>query len=484
MSISSAISNAASGLTAASRGTEIVSANIANSLTPGYARRELVLSSGSGLRGGVEVTGINRILSAGLLADNRLALADSAASATMSAFYTSMEHLFGTGQETSSLGQTMTSFEAALISAAARPDSETLLGNVLTAATGLADKLNTISESIQNERTEADIAIATDVGRLNSALEKVASLNRQIVSLSAQGKDVSSLADARQAVVDEISSIVPLKEVPRENGRVALFTAGGAILLDGTEPARIGFESCGAITPEMTIANGSLSRLTLNGKTLSDTQMDIFSGSTISANFRIRDEVAPEYQEQADGFAREIYERLADPAVDPSLAAGSSGLFTDSGGALDPINEAGFSGRFSVTERVNPSSGGSLWRIRTGVNATNAGEPGDSSLLGRLSASLSESRLPASESLGGQPTTMQTAAAKISSFASANRIQAEATALQDKTRQNSLETALLAAGVDTDTETESLLALERAYSANAKVLQTANDMLDAILGLT
>ena len=33
-------------------------------------------------------------------------------------------------------------------------------------------------------------------------------------------------------------------------------------------------------------------------------------------------------------------------------------------------------------------------------------------------------------------------------------------------------------------EMESLLALEHAYSANAKVFQTANDMLDAILRLT
>ncbi|MFD2438939.1 flagellar basal body protein [Paracoccus kondratievae] len=47
MSISSAISNAVSGLTAASRGTEVVSANIANALTPGYARRELNLSTRS-----------------------------------------------------------------------------------------------------------------------------------------------------------------------------------------------------------------------------------------------------------------------------------------------------------------------------------------------------------------------------------------------------------------------------------------------------
>ena len=52
MSISAAIANAVSGLTAASRGTEIVSTNIANSQTEGYARRELELSSRLYERGG------------------------------------------------------------------------------------------------------------------------------------------------------------------------------------------------------------------------------------------------------------------------------------------------------------------------------------------------------------------------------------------------------------------------------------------------
>lgn len=485
MSISSAISNAVSGLTAASRGTELVSSNIANALTPGYARRELELASRPSERGGgVNVMGVNRILNAGLLADSRLVQADVGESGTTSAFHVAMEQLFGTGQEASSLGQTLTAFESALASAASRPDNETKLGNVLTAATNLADKLNTMSDGIQAERTTADRAIGKDVARLNTALEQVAALNKQIVSLSAQGKDASSLVDSRQAVIDGISDIVPLKEVPRENGRIALFAVGGAILLDGTEPAKIGFEPAGTITPDMSLENGALARLTLNGKPLTAGQMTMFSGGTISANFAIRDEVAPGYQQQVDGFARELYDRLADPAVDPSLTTGAAGIFTDAQGALDPANETGFAGRIAVTALIDPSSGGDLWRIRAGVNAATAGDSGDSGLLGRLSAALSETRLPASGNISQQSRSLQTLAASLSSFASTNRIGAEAAALQDSSHQNSLQTALLADGVDTDKEMESLLALERAYSANAKVFQTANDMLDAILRLT
>lgn len=485
MSISSAIANAVSGLTTASRGTELVSSNIANALTPGYGRRELDLSSRIIERGGgVSINGTNRMINAGLLADNRLAQAGVGASGTVLAFHSAMEKVFGTGQEASSLGQTLTAFETSLTRATSRPDSEIQLGNVLTAASDLAKKLNGVSETIQTERANADRAISKDVSRLNAGLEQVAALNKQIVSLSAQGKDISSLADARQAVIDGLADIVPIKEVPREDGRIALFTTGGAILLDGTEPARIGFETTPGITPDMSVTDGSLPRLTMNGKPLTAGQMEMFDGGTISANFSIRDQIAPGYQQQIDAFARDLYDRMSDPAVDPSLAAGGPGLFTDAQAALNPANETGLAGRIAVTNLVDPSAGGDLWRIRAGIHATTPGNAGDSGLLGRLTAALSASRLPTSGSLSQAPRNLQTLASEMSSFGATNRLQAEAAALQDSTHQTSLKTALLADGVDTDKEMESLLALERAYSANAKVFQTANDMLDAILRLT
>ncbi len=44
MSISSALTNALTGLTAARR-ADVVSANVANALTPGYGRREVQISA-------------------------------------------------------------------------------------------------------------------------------------------------------------------------------------------------------------------------------------------------------------------------------------------------------------------------------------------------------------------------------------------------------------------------------------------------------
>ena len=61
MSITGALSNAMTGLRAAGRGAELISSNISNALTPGYARRVLSLSSSAvGDYGGVRIDGITR----------------------------------------------------------------------------------------------------------------------------------------------------------------------------------------------------------------------------------------------------------------------------------------------------------------------------------------------------------------------------------------------------------------------------------------
>ena len=71
MSISSAFSNATSGLTATSRLAEVVSSNIANAMTEGYARREVSLSARTG--GGVSIDGVSRAVSDSLQQNLRLA---------------------------------------------------------------------------------------------------------------------------------------------------------------------------------------------------------------------------------------------------------------------------------------------------------------------------------------------------------------------------------------------------------------------------
>ena len=103
MSISSALSNAVSGLAMNARGTETVANNIANMLTEGYARREMNVAS-QVYTGGVRVTGIARVVNTALVAETRNASGAQVEAETRAAFLQKMESLVGLTGEANALG--------------------------------------------------------------------------------------------------------------------------------------------------------------------------------------------------------------------------------------------------------------------------------------------------------------------------------------------------------------------------------------------
>lgn len=317
MTISGAFSNALSGLRAAGRGAEVVSSNISNALTPGYGRRILGLSSAAaGASGGIRMDGIIRIVDASLAADKRLAGAEQLNAQGAADFYARTEQLLGTPNDPSSISGRLVGLERALITAASRPDATERLDMAVSAAQGLATGLQEASAGIQEARGVADHAIKEQVDRLNVSLEQVVSLNSQITTAQAQRRDTSGLQDQRQRLVDEISALVPVREVPRDNGQIALFTTGGAVLLDGSA-ATIGFERSNLVTPYMSLDAGTLSGLTLNGTPLrTGSENGPLRGGSIGAQFMIRDELAVTAQEQIDAIARDLVSRFQDPAVE------------------------------------------------------------------------------------------------------------------------------------------------------------------------
>lgn len=485
MSIAGALYNAVSGLKATSKGSEIVSANLSNALTPGYARREVLLSSQTiGSSGGVRIDGISRQVSAGMVADNRLALAGLGMAQAEAGFYTRMEKTVGQATDPSSLSGLLATFDSALISAAARPDSEIRLSGVVDAAQSLTTKINQISDAVQTARSEADQQIGKSIDRLNASLKDVAEMNRQITIQEANGRDASSLKDERQRVIDDIASIVPLREVVRENGRVSLYTESGLTLLDGTTPTSFEFAARNIVTPQMSVADGSLGVLVVNGKELTGKQADFMAGGELGALFNIRDNLAPGMQTQIDAFARDVYDRFSDPTVDTTLAAGDPGLFVEQGNtAFDAADEIGFAGRISVNNAVIQSEGGEVWRIRTGINAATEGNVGASAQIDRFTGVLSTPRDAQSTAAPDGLYSLTSFAGSVLTYATTNRVQFEAIQTRSQTLSDSLQSALYAEGVDSDAEMEKLLQLEKAYAANAKVIGAAMAMLDSILSI-
>lgn len=481
MSISGALSNALSGLTAAARGAEIVSSNVAGATTEGYGRRVLETSSQSvgGVGAGVKIDGVRRDVDQVILADRRLADAAAGQADQQAKFYTSLEDAIGLPDDPNSLTGTIAQLESALVEAASRPDSDARLSAVATAASNVTEKMAAVSGEIQSLRTDADGEIAAQTDLLNDRLVKIDALNDEIRLSLGAGHDATALMDQRQALVDEISPIVPLRVVNRDHGEIAIYTTTGATLLDG-KPSTFGFTQTGTIVPEM--GTPPLSGLTLNGQpTATLGPYAPIAGGSLGALFEQRDTLAVEAQAELDAVARDLVERFE--GIDPTQAPGAAGLITDQGAAFAAPNEVGLSARLQLNPVVDPAQGGALWHLRSGLGATSPGAAGDAALLDAFTTALGENRTAASGRFNSAARSASGLAAEYLSFIGAERQSAQADQTFTQTRKTTMRAAELAGGVDTDNEMQNLLLIEQAYSSNARVIQTIDDMIQTLLSM-
>lgn len=483
MSISSALSNALSGLNAVSRAADVVSSNVANAMTEGYGKREIELTSQQLSRtgSGVSVVGVTRYHDPVVTGERRYANAEAALENTRADFYDSYAAAMGQADEKDSIAGRITGLETALIEAASRPDSEARLATVLDAATDVVQQINSASEGIMDTRMAADKEIAQTVDFLNSALQQVVDLNVAIQKQITQGYDANGLMDQRQILVDQISEIIPLNEVEKDNGMIALYTNGGAFLVD-SKAATIGFTQTPIITPDMTVSGGALSGLTINGLDMpTSAENGPIAGGKLAGLFEVRDVLAPKAQVELDALARDLIKRFQTPDADPTLSSGDAGLFTDDGLAFDALNEEGLAGRISVTALVDPDQGGDLWKLRDGLGALAEGDQGDAFILNSLAEALKKSRVAASGGLTGIERSALGFAADIYSLAETNQLNAEADLTYAAARRDSLEAIEMENGVDTDQEMQRLLVIEQTYAANAKVIETIEALMDQLM---
>lgn len=485
MSISGTIASALSGLTVAARAAEVVSSNVANARTAGYARRTLEIAPRAvGAAGqGVQAVAVLRATDPIVTGDRRLAEAGAAERQTRADFLSGIESLLGRPEDQGSITARIAAFDAALVEASSRPDADTRLSAVVESARGIMRNLSAAANEVQRARETADGQIGASVRQINDALAGIADFNAQILSLNSTDRDTSALMDQRQRLIDGISELVPLREVDRGQGLIALYSVGGAVLIDGGRPAVLGFTAAGVVTAEMTQTSGALSGLTLNGRSISTAAEGSLSGGKLSAQFALRDSVAPGVQSELDTLARDLVERFSDPAVDTTLTPGNPGIFTDLGGPFVPANTAGLSLRLRLNPAVDPNQGGQLWRIRDGVEAIAPGPTGNSRLLVALNDALNAPRLPSSGSSGAGARSHSVLAGQIVSSIASGRLTAETEASYSTARAEALRSLELENGVDTDRELQDLLMIEQSYAANARVLQTVDDMIQILLGV-
>lgn len=310
-SLDIARSIAFSGLSATQVQISVASANISNADTKGYTEKTANQSSSvtSGVGTGVTITGISSAVDKLLLKSLVGADSDLGAADTTNSFLTELQQLYGSTSSSdssttgTSLANTIAAFESALSSLASTPSSASLQSNAVSALAAVTTQLQQTSSGIQTLRSNADQDIASSVTDINSDLQQISDLNKQIRQQAAAGQSTADLEDQRNSALQDLASMMNVSYFTTSSD-LQVYTGSGQALVDSTAHP-LSYTALPSVTASTTYSAGSssgFSGITVNGV---DITSQISSGK-VSALITLRDQTLPAAQSQLDELAQQL----------------------------------------------------------------------------------------------------------------------------------------------------------------------------------
>ncbi len=506
MSLDSSLVIANSGLLAINAGLAVVGQNVANAGTPDWTRETPNVESltGGGIGMGVRVLPTQRQLDTQLQASVFAQNAAVAGLQTRQSALSAIDQVQGVVGSGSDLASLLGKLQDAFSELATDPSNQTQQQAVVAAAGNVAGQINALSDAVGQARQNAQNAAVAEISTVNATLATIGGLNTQIEALQSRGQSTADLQNQRDAAVDQLNQILPVQQVPQGNGGMLLFTAGGLML--PTEPGQPQLSLAPAtMGPNATYpADPAVPGVLLDGV---DVTRQLGTAGQLGANLALRDSTLPQMQAGLDEFAYTLAARFDQQGLT---------LFTDSAGAMPAVTgpnaQSGYVG-FASEIAVNPAVAAQPSLVRDGTHAV-AGSPsgagaftpnpagGPVGFTGMITRVLdfafgSQAQagvaqpLPNGTGLGpaGDVSAGFSPPADLGDFASAlvgSMSQTTSTGSAALTSAQQLQSGLQArltseSGVSIDAEMSTMIQLQNAYGANAKVITAAQSMWAALL---
>lgn len=473
MSLLSALNTATSGLAAAQAGIDVASRNITNANVEGYTKKTQVQTTQivNGQSSTVRLEGFTREVNKQLQIDVRDQTSTVESLTVIDDFLGRLELEFGRPEDNTSISAKITDLKESFQVLATNPDSATAQSDVLRQATAVAEAFQSLSGAIQNLRAEADTRISESVTNINEALENIERLNGEIGARSAVGQSTADLEDERDTWIGKLSEEIDIKTFRRDDGTIAVLTGASDFLLDQSA-VTLTFTATNTVAPDTVLNsvfldNGFNAPFAINA--------DI-NGGALGGLLELRDTILPLAQDQLDSLAFELAQQFDTIAV--GAQAANLDLFVDATNAV-PAGDQGFSAEI----RVNPTLTASPNFLRDGNGGTFvASGVSDSSLpLAIIDMFDTAQTFVAVTGLNGTATIENFAAELVSYQANQKADYESQLGFQNQVRNLLQERLRDESGVNVDEELASLIQLESAFAASARVLTSVQDTLDELL---
>lgn len=145
----------------------------------------------------------------------------------------SVQNIFNEAN-TDGISAQLATFFASWSKLAGKPEDEATRQNLLTQADNLAKLIRNANDTLSNVQHEMDDYINQSVTQINTYLENLRKLNKQISASYVEGVNTpNSLYDERDKLVRKISELIDVRVVDNGPRDFQLFTASGQPLLQG-----------------------------------------------------------------------------------------------------------------------------------------------------------------------------------------------------------------------------------------------------------
>ena len=496
MSLGSALSIATGGLNNINAQFALISQNVANAATPGYAVEVSTQQSltadgvGLGVLTGPAKLRVDEALQSALVQQNAVV----AGLQTTQAALQPIDSVLGTPGAGSDLGSLLGNLQGDFSSLLTDPGNQTQQTAVVSSAASLARGINSLSSAYSAQRQAAQKNLRSNVDTLNTTLATIGKLSSQIIAFKPTAQSTADLENQRNAAVQSLSQLLNVRTTEQANGDLTVFTATGLTLpTRGAAPFSLPDASTppGAYYP-----GGGIPGLMLNGSDVTNQ----LAGGQIGANITLRDSTLPTAQAELDEFAQGLSGRFAQQGL--ALFTDTQGNLPASGGT--PV-QSGYVG-LAATIQVNPAVVQRPALVRDGTNAVAAFTPnppgGPAGFTGLISnivdytfgsvvqggvaqPAMNTVGLGANGNLRAPFSGSGSLSEFVSTFIGSQAQQSGATTSTLATEQ-ALQVSLVSktsavSGVNMDDELSQMLGLQTAYSVNARVIAAIQSIFGELL---
>ncbi|MGI9626402.1 MAG: flagellar hook-associated protein FlgK [Longimicrobiales bacterium] len=454
-SLGSILSIAASALRAQQKAINVVSHNIANADTEGYTRQlpELrpwpALTTPQGIFGsGVRVANVTQVRDTLLDRSYLRELGQGTGERAVHGVLGQVEGLLAEPGDGGILSAA-NDFFSAFSELATRPDNDSARSALRESANHLADRFQRIGAGIDDVRVVTEQRLATAVDRVNELAEQIGRISGDIVADEVTGTVAGDLRDERRLLIDELGSLLPIHVEERADGSVGV-TSNGLSLVDGPHFTGVELRS---------------------------------SGGTLGVGIVGRPGLLPQIGGSLGGLLRTVNTEI--PEVVARLDALAAALITE----VNTIHQSGtgpngatgidfFSGNSASSMAVSADIAADLGNIAAGTDSAGVYAAGAGDI------ALALAQLRDSADLGGlgqgfdgyHQETVTELGLKVRS--------ADTSAQVHETLAESADTQRLSvSGVSTDEELVRMIQYQTGYQAAARVIQTAEELLDTLVNL-